>query len=279
MNQTVAQALQSARKQLVTIDAQSEARLMLEHVLSCDAAHMLLQNERTLSDDEQTKLHRMLCERLHGRPLQYIFGEWEFMGLPFSVREGVLIPRSDTETLCEKALELAKKQRYYTALDLCTGSGCIAVALASIGKLTVTAVDLSDDALVLAAQNANKNGVQKIITFIKSDMFQAVDGEYDLIVSNPPYIRSQSIKTLMREVRDYEPLMALDGGADGLDFYRIIANQAPKVMKRGGALLVECGCSQAQAVAALFLDAGLQAIEVYRDLCGIERVVKAERLH
>lgn len=275
MNQTVAEALQTARKALLTIDAQSEARLMLQHILCCDAARLLLQNDRLLGDDEQKQLHSMLCERLRGRPLQYLFGEWDFMGLPFCVREGVLIPRADTETLCEKALELSKKQGYCTALDLCTGSGCIAVALASLGGLTVTAVDLSEDALALAAHNAVKNGVQNSVTFVQSDMFEAVDGEYDLIVSNPPYIPSFDINALMREVRDYEPHMALDGGADGLVFYRIIAKHAPKAMKRGGALLVECGCGQAEAIAALFIGAGLEEIEIYRDLCGIERVVKA----
>ena len=193
-----------------------------------------------------------------------------FYGYTITVDERALIPRPETELLVENALKSIDSNS--TVLDLCTGSGAIAVAVKKSSGAKVFAVDLSSEALSLAEENATLNGAK--INFIKSDMFSSLEGKkFDVIISNPPYIKSSDISSLQREVKDFEPNMALDGGEDGLDFYRIIANNVHNYLTDKGVLLVECGFDQANAVKELFK--GFSLVEIIKDYENIDRIVKA----
>ena len=207
------------------------------------------------------RLEELVSRRKSGEPLQYILGKWEFMGLPFYTRPCALIPRQDTETLCEEALAIGGR----TLLDLCCGTGCIGVSLAKLGGFEVTFGDISRDCIDLARENAALNGVAG--SFVLTDMFGNISGSYDMICVNPPYIPTSHLALLQAEVKR-EPALALDGGADGLDFYRRIARDYAAHLNPGGALLMEVGAGQAEDVAAMFPNA--RRIE---DICGIERVV------
>ena len=200
-------------------------------------------------------------ERLKNIPIQYILGEWEFMGLTFRTRPCALIPRQDTETLCEEALSLGGD----SVLDMCCGTGCIGISLAKLGGMKAAFSDISPDCIALARENAELNGVKA--EFFRGDLFENVTGKYSLICSNPPYIPSGDMLSLQKEVRN-EPALALDGGADGLEFYRRIAQQYKDYLLPGGRLLLEVGIGQAQEVIAIF--GGGYAV---KDLCGVERVV------
>lgn len=232
---------------------------------------------QTLQDDEKpdtAAVYRsLLAARSRHVPLQHLTGEQEFMGYPFLVNEHVLIPRQDTECLVEAAVkQIKKKSGNITMLDLCTGSGCIAVSLKKLlPKAHVTATDLSKEALAVAKENAGR--LQADISFLQGDLFEPVTGQFDLIVSNPPYIEAETIGTLMPEVRDHEPRQALCGGADGLDFYRRIAKEAPAYLKPGGALYLEIGCEQGKAVMALLLENGFEKVSCLQDLAGLDRIV------
>lgn len=214
-------------------------------------------------------LEALLKRRLSGEPLQYIIGEWSFMGLDVFVGPEALIPRQDTETLAERALELIRENGYETALDICTGTGCIAIALKVLGGLkSVTASDVSPECCALAAKNAERNGAELEIK--TCDLFSGL-GKYEVITANPPYIPTGELDALQREVR-FEPALALDGGADGLDFYRRIAAEYHEHIAPGGTLLLEVGAGQARSVAALFG----RPTEIIKDICGIERVVEVK---
>ena len=244
--------------------------------------------------DNQCEAYFNLIERRASRvPLQHITGRQEFMGLPFEVNEKVLIPRQDTETMVEDALELMEKgtlrgQEYTDGLkrggdilDLCCGSGAIGISIAKLAKgAHVTCSDLSKDALEVADRNARLNDC-KSVKFTESDMFAAFCGrlgkkKFNLIISNPPYIPPSVIEGLEPEVRDHEPMMALDGGADGLDFYRIIAQHAPEHLKKGGVLMLEIGFDQKDAVKGLLQETGrFEKIIGLTDLTGKDRIVCA----
>ena len=217
------------------------------------------------------KVDALVKERATGRPLWYCVGNADFYGYTLKTDERALIPRPETELLAENALKYLDGGK--NALDLCTGSGAIAIVLKKKSGAEVTATDVSGDALALAAENAANNGAA--IEFIKSDMFAELgDRRFDVIVSNPPYVASDEIETLQREVRDFEPRIALDGGRDGLDYYRIIAKEAKSHLKDGGILLLECGENQADAVIELLY--GYKNAEKIKDLENIDRIVKAE---
>ena len=217
------------------------------------------------------KVDALVKERATGRPLWYCVGNADFYGYTLKTDERALIPRPETELLAENALKYLDGGK--SALDLCTGSGAIAIVLKKKSGAEVTATDVSGDALALAAENAANNGAA--IEFIKSDMFAELgDRRFDVIVSNPPYVASDEIETLQREVRDFEPRIALDGGRDGLDYYRIIAKEAKSHLKDGGILLLECGENQADAVIELLY--GYKNAEKIKDLENIDRIVKAE---
>jgi release factor-specific protein-(glutamine-N5) methyltransferase len=228
-------------------------------------------NDREITVAEARRLYKVVNERLTGRPLWYIIGDTSFCGYTIKVDERVLIPRPETEVLAEYAS--AEIQDGDRVLDLCTGSGALAVALAKMSgkKIEVTASDISDGALSLAEENAEGNEVE--ITFIKSDLFTDIEGKFNLIASNPPYIPAEEIEGLQREVKDFEPRLALDGGADGLDFYRKIAAGVKEHLAEGGKLFLEVGMGQAKDVKTM-LEAEGATCEIICDLAGVERIVK-----
>ena len=217
-----------------------------------------------LSETDAKMLEPLIERRLSGEPLQYVLGEWEFYGLPFYVDETVLIPRPDTETLVETALKLLTDERR-DVLDLCCGSGCIGIALAATGGAHVTAADVSADALTMTERNARRNGVS--VRTVQSDLFESVEGTFDLIVSNPPYLSQADMDARDASLR-FEPALALYGGEDGLDFYRRIATDYRRYLKPGGTLLLEIGYTQREAVEAMF-----ENCECIEDYGGRPRVI------
>ena len=246
-----------------------DAVLILAHALKIDPADALISDpNKELTLDEEKCFVDLIEKRQKKMPTQYILGKWEFMGLPFAVGPGVLIPRADTEILVETVLEYKPKK----ILDLCTGSGCIAVALASmLPDSRITATDISAEALRYAKKNAEDNNVADRINFIRSDMFCGVSGVFDCIVSNPPYIPSFEIDHLPDDVRIYEPHSALDGGADGLLFYGIIFGQAKKYLKNGGLVFTEVGPHG--AAAKIMRSNGYVNVSIINDYSGKPRVL------
>lgn len=260
-----------AKLQNVGIDeAALDARLLLEYVCDTDRNTLLVHGERPVSEEEQSRYEEYIEKRERHVPLQYITGEQEFMGLSFQVNENVLIPRQDTEILTEEALrELSDGM---DVLDMCTGSGCILLSLLKYtNDCHGVGVDISEKALEVAEENNRRLG--KDAVFLQSNLFEKVEGKFDVIVSNPPYIRSDVIPTLMEEVKTYEPMSALDGREDGLYFYREIVKQAGGYLNRGGKLFFEIGCEQAEDVSKLLTDAGYKEVQVVKDLAGLDRVV------
>lgn len=259
-------------------DAQYDAWVLMECVFKFNKAHYYMVMVDTVEQNQSDNYLAIVMKRAKHIPLQYLLGQWEFMGLPFKVNSNVLIPRADTEVLVEETLKIIKNKakENITILDMCTGSGCIGISLAKLVPASlVRAVDLSKDALEVARENAALNHVENI-EFICSDLFDQVDGEFDIIVSNPPYIESEEINKLMPEVREYEPRMALDGDVDGLKFYRSIIHESKKYLKQNGNLLFEIGCDQAVAVSEILEQHGFNHIKVVKDLPGLDRVVIAE---
>lgn len=271
----------SALQQAGDTDAENDAKLLLLTAFDLNLVHFLMDRLRPLSETDaavqkQIQNYRaMLTKRASRVPLQQILGSQEFMGLDFFVNEHVLIPRQDTETLVELVLE-EQKEKNKKLLDLCTGSGCIAISLAVKGGYeSVTATDLSEEALQVAERNARAH--QKTIRFFHGDLFLALPPDeektFDIITSNPPYIPTAVIATLEPEVREHEPMMALDGTEDGLKFYRQIAKEAGAWLKPGGSIYLEIGYDQGEAVSGLLADAGFTNVRVVKDLPGKERVV------
>lgn len=231
----------------------------------------VLTGSSELSDEQIRTIDAALLRRLNGEPLQYILGEWTFYGRPFSVGEGVLIPRADTETLVEAALSLASVVEKPQIADLCAGSGCIAVTLArELSGASVDAFEKSEEAFSYLTRNIARHGAA-VRPFL-FDVCASSAGLYDMIVSNPPYLSDGDMAHLQREV-SFEPSMALAGGADGLDFYRIITRRWKSNLKNGGALLYEVGAGQADSVSAILSENDFADICTWRDLCGIIRVV------
>lgn len=245
-----------------------EAHLVFKTVTELSELDLILRGSCELSAEHEKEIASILARRKNGEPLQYILGSEEFMGLEFMVNKSVLIPRQDTEILIETVLEHFGG-RAVTALDLCTGSGCIAIALAHFNKnARVTALDISTSAVNLAKKNAEKLGVTDRVSFEVGDVFKRDwFGKFDLVISNPPYIESDVIPTLAKQVYCFEPRTALDGGADGLDFYRHIVKTAPKYLNTNGVLAFEIGYNQMEAVTKLmendFTD--IRAVKDYGD--------------
>ncbi|MCD8337474.1 MAG: peptide chain release factor N(5)-glutamine methyltransferase [Lachnospiraceae bacterium] len=308
-------------------DAAVDAWYLLEYVTGISRAMYLADRDRKLSEEQRDAYAALVNKRGAHIPLQHLTGEQEFMGLPFLVSEAVLIPRQDTETLAELALGKIKARLYsgaapekakvglhsgavrkktdvYRVLDLCTGSGCIAVSIAKLAdmepekgsRLEIYASDLSEEALAVARENARRLGAD--VRFFQSNLFAQIpvpaDGSekpmsadhfetmmpadsrsgYDLIVSNPPYIRTQVIEELSEEVRLHEPRLALDGGKDGLEFYRRIISESREYLRLGGWLLLEIGYDQGADVAGLMRQNGFSDVRVSKDLAGNDRVVE-----
>ena len=270
-------------------DGENDARLLLLWAFDIDMGELLLNYTAKQVDADEAgrakteKYVTAIEQRLSGIPLQHITHTSNFYGLNLYVDENVLVPRFDTEVLVEKILAdeeavneanvTGMQRTERTALDLCTGSGCIAIALAKYGRfLRVDGSDISRAALEIADANASANGVD--ITFYESDMFSQLDGlKYDVIASNPPYIKTAVIEKLMPEVRDHDPRQALDGDTDGLKFYRIIAKEAPKHLNKGGRLYLEIGYDQAEEVSGLLKENGFKNIEIIKDLSQLDRVL------
>ena len=277
-NKTIAEALREGKLRLKAAGKEAyafEAELLLEKAAGLNRTALFLRGEEVLSEEVLTVYEGYLSEREQGRPTQYILGEWEFMGLPFCVGEGVLIPRGDTEVLVETILEKQQAEKFESILDIGTGSGCIPISLGHYGKFEkIMAVDISPKALGYATENAVKNNIN--IDFYESDLFTNLPAEWkgklDAIVSNPPYIPKKDIAELMTEVKDFEPMNALDGGEDGLDFYRAIVEQAKEWLVDGGWLFFEIGYDQGEDLRKLLQEFGYTAIEIRQDLAGLDRV-------
>ena len=255
-----------------------DARQLLFFVFSIDANQYLLNQSMPFGEEEEKKVNsyfEAIQKRSEKIPLQYITGEQNFCGLDFYVNENVLIPRLDTEILVEKILEYEEPGQ--RVMDMCTGSGCIAITLQKLGGFQVMAVDISEEALTLARKNAQRNQAQ--VTFFQSNMFDQLSNtsKVDVIVSNPPYIESKVVDELDDEVKKYEPRLALDGMEDGLHFYRILAREGKRFLNEGGRLYVEIGFDQAEAVKEIFGAQGFLDIQVYKDLAGLDRVVAMHR--
>lgn len=252
-------------------DAGWDAWLLLEYVTGMKRAEYLLRQTEIMGRAAEERYRFLIQQRETRIPLQHLTGEVEFMGLSFSVNQDVLIPRQDTEILVELALPAIEGKR---VLDVCTGSGCIAIALQKLGNPAVChGVDLSPQALAVAQENCERLDAE--VTFWQSDLFAQVMESYDVITSNPPYIASAVIPELMPEVRKHEPVMALDGGADGCLFYRRLAAEAGKYLRQDGQLYLEIGYDQGETVAGLLQENGFAEIRVHPDLAGHDRVVSA----
>lgn len=252
------------------LEVESDAWLLMSAVCRIDRNFYYVYGNEEMIKEQEKEYMALLEKRAERIPLQYITGEQDFMGLTFKVNPSVLIPRQDTETLVEEVLKAVTPGM--EVLDLCTGSGCIAVSLAKfVPGAKVQGVDISPEALKVSEENARRNGVN--VHFFLSDMFGQVEGKFDVIVSNPPYIPTGEIQGLMPEVKDFEPHLALDGKEDGLWFYRILAGEGKKYLKPKGTLMVEIGCDQGKDVSRIFKDNGYCDIKVIKDLAGLDRVV------
>jgi len=269
-------------KQKNVLCAENEAEILLLKVLKKDRLWLFLNQRAQVEDGALQEVEQLLAMRLLGRPLQYILNEAFFMGLSFSVDERVLIPRQDTELLAESAKEwLLEKNciNELSALDLCTGSGALAIFLKkTFPNLRVSAIDISTDALELAGENAQKNDCNNI-EFLQSNLFSSCFTEFDLIVTNPPYIPTLDIETLQCEVRDFEPHLALDGGFDGLILIKQILQEAPKHLKPKGLLLMEIGDKQGDAVLSYAQNLGLYTnISIRKDFNNLDRMLYCVKL-
>ena len=262
-------------------DAETDARLLLEWCCGTDRNTLLVHGSREVSAQEYEKYQAAIDKRQMRVPLQYITGEQEFMGLNFSVNQDVLVPRQDTEALVEEVLRNLHDSMHI--LDMCTGSGCILLSLLRYSNdCTGVGVDLSEEALWVARKNAGSilhispEEEKPCVRFLRSDLFRELKEEekFDIIVSNPPYIRTSVRDTLMPEVREYEPVLALDGREDGLYFYRQIITQAGAYLYREGMLFLEIGYDQGEDVTRLMEEAGYTQVEVFKDYAGNDRVVQ-----
>ena len=260
-----------------------DVEILLEKALGgVDSLYIRLNLDKELTKEQEDLFNLFIQDRLKGRPIAYIVGNREFMGLDFYVQEGVLIPRPDTEILVEELIEICKDKENLNILDIGTGSGAITISLAKyLNTSNVKSFDISDIALEVGKKNAISNEVDNRVEFIKSDLFSAIkdnDIKFDVIVSNPPYIPKKDIKTLHTQVKDYEPYIALEGGDDGLDFYRSITEQSKLYLKENGILAYEVGHDQAQDVAKIMETNGYTKIYTKKDLQGIDRVVIGYKL-
>lgn len=261
--------------------ARLDAEILLSHALGWPQLRVYSEREFVLGSEVLATLAAMQARRLAGEPVAYITGIQEFWGLEFAVSRDTLIPRADTETLVEVALKHLGPAKTPHILDLGTGTGCILLSvLSELPAGTGTGVDLSEGAVKLARSNADRLGLGARVQFIVSDWFDAVPANgrsYDAILSNPPYIPAADIAGLMPDVRDFEPMSALEGGADGLDPYRLICAEAGDRLAEDGLLAVEVGIGQAADVKRLFTEAGFRDVTSHKDLAGIGRVVSGKK--
>jgi len=255
-----------------------EAEILLAHALDVERLYLYISPDQPLTVDERARFRTFIQQRRAGTPLQHLVGEVSFFGLRFKVRRDALIPRHETEELLDRTLRLVARDQSVRCLDLGTGSGVIAVCLARyLPQATVTAVDVSAQALDLARENATLNSVSERVTFLKSDWLAQVEGAFDLMVSNPPYVATQDIDRLPAEVREHEPREALDGGVQGVEQIERLVRGAMPHLEPGGHLLLEIGHSQGERVRRLLAEVGFAEVAVERDLAGHERFAVARR--
>jgi release factor glutamine methyltransferase len=265
-------------------DYKTDAEILLCHEIHYDSRKIFMNWSRELDDEACERYFAAVQRRAAGTPTQYLTGVQSFMGYNFAVDERVLIPRMDTETVVEAAIDYIRSQKAIKyVLDLCTGCGAIAISLAKdISTLKFMATDVSGDALKVASNNAERLGVNGRVKFLKSDLFDDIPKgfgvkKFDMIISNPPYIRTDVLSRLQREIYEHEPMLALDGGEDGLAYYRDIAEEAPDFLTKKGVLFFEIGYDQAEAVDDILRSTGNYAgISVRRDISGNDRVIFAQ---
>jgi len=253
-----------------------DSQLILAHVLKETRLYIITNKDAKIPLKKEKEFLELVEKRKKKMPIKYILGEAEFMGLDFNIKEGVLIPRGDTEILVEEVLKLMDEEKPYEVCDLCSGSGAIGISLAHFRKnITVDEIDFFPIPQEVTEQNIKKHNLQDRVKFIKSDLLKEVIGnkKYDIIVSNPPYIRDEEVNNLMEDVKDYEPHTALAGGIDGLDFYNRIVLESKDVLKEDSILAFEIGYDQGIAVKKLLEDNGFTNVSVHKDLAGLDRVV------
>ena len=254
-------------------EAELDARYILEYITGLNSAQYFIHSEDIIEKNKAEEFFRLIERRSKRIPLSYVIGTRDFFGLTFKVDENVLIPEQETELLVE---EVIKHSEGKSVLDMCTGSGCIAISIALFGKPSkVAASDISEKALEVARENAKSIKAGEI-SFIQGDMFENVTDKFDIIVSNPPYIETGEIDELMPEVRDYIPRLALDGDIDGLKFYRIISKEAVKKLNKNGRIFYEIGYNQSRAVASILLENGFTDVKIMKDYSGLDRIVMAK---
>jgi len=253
-----------------------EAEILLAHTLDVERLNLYISPDQPLTVDERSRYRTVVQQRREGTPLQHLIGEVQFFGLRFRVSSEALIPRPETEELLDHILKLVPRDRGLDCLDLGTGTGVIAVCLARyFSQAVVTAVDVSRSALDLARGNAALNGMEGRITFVESDWFERVTGSYDLIASNPPYVDEDDLKDLPTEVRDHEPRVALDGGAEGIREIARLIEDLPEHMNSNGLLLLEIGSGQGNPVVEMLEEAGFTDVRMELDLAGKSRYAVA----
>lgn len=265
----ISELLNKIRKELAD-NADFEARQIIMSALKISQTDLIINANKAVNDNDLTNIFELVSRRKNGEPLQYILGSTEFMSLNFIVTPDTLIPRADTETLVETVLNIIGSN-HVSLLDIGTGSGCIGISIAHYKKAEVTLLDKSEKTLEIAKKNAKKHNINA--RFLNMDILENYPKEkFDIIVSNPPYIETDVIDTLQTEVKDHEPLSALDGGNDGLIFYRRIIKIAPNMLNNGGVLAFEIGYNQGKAVYDLMQN-DFTGVEIIKDLCGNNRVV------
>jgi release factor glutamine methyltransferase len=254
-------------------EPEKEAELIVTGAAGVDRVSLYRDNPALTSECVE-RVRSMVGRRLTREPLQYILGQVDFLGLRICVGPGVLVPRPETELLIEALLRYMDKDKACRIIDLCTGSGCLALAAArALPRAMVTGTDLSEEALAYARKNAADNKIQNV-RFLHGHLYEPVEREsFQIILSNPPYVKTGDLDTLQPEIREWEPREALDGGADGLDFYRRILSLAPDYLIKGGLVVLELGFGQAGEVSTLAGEAGFDILDVRKDFCGIERIM------
>lgn len=262
------------------LNSELEARELIAFALQLDRTKPLEWGNIYITEESEKEVLRLVSIRQRGKPLAYILGEWEFYSLTFKVNENVLIPRADTEILVDRALDFLKEKELQNVLDLCSGSGCIGITIAHyIKDAQITACDISPEALEVAKYNAKLNGISTRYKAFECNVLSPTEEfeKYDLIVSNPPYIETNEIVSLDIDVKDYEPIIALDGGIDGLDFYRAICKNFIHKLNPNGQIMFEYGIGQDRAVEKLLKSYNLCDIIITKDLNGIRRVIQATK--
>ncbi|BDR65907.1 release factor glutamine methyltransferase [Clostridium tetani] len=278
--ETIQDLLSEGIKSLKEVGIESyilESQLLLGKVINKDRLFIMINKDYKVSEEEKNQYLKLIDIRKEKMPIKYILGTCEFMGLSFKIREGVLIPRPDTEILVEKSIEIIRKNHYKNISDVCCGSGIIGISIATfVDKVNVECFDVEEIPLKVTEENIKLNRLEGKVKVFKSNLLEyAIKNsiKYDMIVSNPPYIKKREITNLMEDVKNYEPHIALDGGEDGLYFYKNIVKQSKHLLNPGGTIAFEIGYDQKEEVSYILESNGFVNIECYKDLAGLDRVV------